>query len=82
MTAKNNLKLLADSWYSWQMIPGYGGERCVPYCSPISVKGVQPPKTGKREIHWGAQIRVPLPGRYPGYLAMSPPVRPAARGCS
>jgi hypothetical protein len=35
MSDKSKLKLVADSWYAWQMIPGYGTERCVPYCSPI-----------------------------------------------
>ncbi|RYZ71993.1 MAG: hypothetical protein EOP91_09345 [Lysobacteraceae bacterium] len=34
-------------WRSWQMLPGYVGERMVPYCSPIYVHSVQPLKTGK-----------------------------------
>ena len=29
------------------MIPGYSGERAVPYCSPIHVSSFQPLKTGK-----------------------------------
>ena len=43
----NKLKLVPQSWYAWQMIPGYIGQRNVPYCSPIFVKGVAPKKTGK-----------------------------------
>ena len=34
-------------WVAWQMIPGYMGERSVPYCSPIYVTAVKPLKTGK-----------------------------------
>lgn len=40
-------KLVPQSWYAWQMIPGYIGQRNVPYCSPIFVKRVAPKKTGK-----------------------------------
>lgn len=43
----NKLKLVPQSWYAWQMIPGYVGERNVPYCSPIWVERVVPRKTGK-----------------------------------
>jgi hypothetical protein len=43
----NKLKLLPQCWYGWQMIPGYVGERNVPYCSPIFVERVVPKKTGK-----------------------------------
>jgi hypothetical protein len=43
----NKLKLVPQSWYAWQMIPGYIGQRNVPYCSPIFVEGVAPKKTGK-----------------------------------
>jgi hypothetical protein len=41
------LKIVPDSWYGWQMIPGYDGQRNVPYFSPIYVKRVVPKKTGK-----------------------------------
>ena len=41
------LKLTPESWYAWQMLPGYVGERNVPYCSPIFVQRVVPRKTGK-----------------------------------
>lgn len=43
----NKLKLVAQSWYAWQMIPGYIGQRNIPYCSPIFVTKVSPKKTGK-----------------------------------
>lgn len=42
------MKLVPGLWYAWQMIPGYTGERNVPYCSPIFVQGVTPAKSGKR----------------------------------
>lgn len=42
--------LSAESWYAWQMIPGYVGEHSVPYCSPIWVTGVTPSKTGDGTI--------------------------------
>jgi hypothetical protein len=35
-----------NCWYAWQMIPGYVGERSVPYCSPIYVTDFKPLKTG------------------------------------
>lgn len=38
----NNLKINPRSWYAWQMIPGYIGERNVPYSSPIFVEKVVP----------------------------------------
>lgn len=47
---KNKLKLVPKSWYAWMMIPGYAGERNVPYCSPIFVTGVHPKKTGKNML--------------------------------
>ncbi len=37
----------ANGWYGWQMIPGYVGERCIPYCCPIYMERVTPKKTGK-----------------------------------
>ena len=40
--------LHAGTWGSWQMLPGYFGERMTPYCSPIFVRRVEPLKTGKR----------------------------------
>jgi hypothetical protein len=43
----NKLKLVPQSWYAWQMVPGYVGQRNVPYCSPIFVEQVVPKKTGK-----------------------------------
>ena len=43
----NKLKLFPQSWYAWQMIPSYIGQRNVPYCSPIFVFLFVPKKTGK-----------------------------------
>lgn len=34
-------------WYGWQMIPGYVGEHCVPFCCPCRVNEVKPQKSGK-----------------------------------
>lgn len=42
------LQLAPDGWYGWQMLPGYGGGRNVPYFSPIRVTRVTPKKTGKK----------------------------------
>ena len=39
--------LTNNRWCGWQMLPGYFGERCVPYCCPIYVTRVTPRKTGK-----------------------------------
>ena len=39
--------LTNNRWFGWQMLPGYFGERCVPYCCPIYVTRVTPRKTGK-----------------------------------
>jgi hypothetical protein len=39
--------IFAPGWYGWQMNPGYIGDRCVPYFSPIHVTRVTPLKTGK-----------------------------------
>ena len=47
MSHPKKLKLIENTWYAWQMIPGYFGMRCVPYCSPIHVTKVQPKRTGK-----------------------------------
>ena len=47
MQEQKRLKLEPDTWYGWQMIPGYIGERNVPYFSPILVHQVVPQKTGK-----------------------------------
>jgi hypothetical protein len=33
-----------DSWFAWQMFPGYGG---LPYCSPIYVTGFRALKAGR-----------------------------------
>ncbi|ETR68851.1 MAG: hypothetical protein OMM_10113 [Candidatus Magnetoglobus multicellularis str. Araruama] len=43
----NQFNLINDRWFAWQMIPGYIGEKSVPYCSPIYLKSVKPLKTGK-----------------------------------
>ena len=40
------LKLAADSWYGWQMIPGYSG-RNLPFFSPIRIDEITPRKTGR-----------------------------------
>lgn len=45
---KTRLQLAPERWYAWQMIPGYFGERSVPYCSPIRVEEVTAKKTGRR----------------------------------
>lgn len=45
--------LAADTWAAWQMFPGYLGERCVPYCSPIWIQSVQPMKTGSGRLRLG-----------------------------
>ena len=47
MSRHKKVKLIENAWYAWQMIPGYFGIRCVPYCSPIYVTKVQPKRTGK-----------------------------------
>jgi len=44
-------KLTENCWFAWQMIPGYVGERSVPYCSPIYVTKVKPRKTGQGIIN-------------------------------
>lgn len=36
-----------ERWFAWQMIPGYIGERSVPYCSPIYLRSIKPLKSGK-----------------------------------
>ena len=43
----NRFVLERGRWVAWQMVPGYVGERSVPYCSPIYVTAVNPAKTGK-----------------------------------
>jgi hypothetical protein len=43
----DSFKLVAPRWFGWQMNPGYVGQRCVPYFSPIHVTRVAPLKTGK-----------------------------------
>jgi hypothetical protein len=45
LTGKFNI--FAPRWFGWQMNPGYIGDRCVPYFSPIHVTRVVPLKTGK-----------------------------------
>lgn len=44
-------EITKDRWFAWQMIPGYIGERSVPYCSPIFITGIKPLKTGKGIFH-------------------------------
>jgi len=39
--------LSPGTWRSWQMLPGYFGERMTPYCSPIYIRRVEPLKSGK-----------------------------------
>ena len=39
--------LQGHRWYAWQMVPGYVGERCVPYCCAIYMQRVTPLKSGK-----------------------------------
>lgn len=39
--------LKPNRWYGWQMIPGYVGERCVPFCCPCHARSVTPQKSGK-----------------------------------
>jgi hypothetical protein len=51
MMAQHRLKLVPDRWYGWQMIPGYGGERNVPYFSPIRISRVTPKKSGNRVVN-------------------------------
>ena len=43
-------KLYPKNWYAWEMIPGYFGERNVPYFSPVYVRKVTPLKTGKNVL--------------------------------
>ncbi len=43
----DRFKITENRWLAWQMIPGYFGERSVPYCSPIYVTRFRPLKTGK-----------------------------------
>lgn len=46
----SQFKLIEQRWYAWQMIPGYIGERSVPYCSPIYINSVTPLKKGNGTI--------------------------------
>ena len=39
--------LSSGTWRSWQMLPGYFGERMTPFCSPIYVRAVEALKSGK-----------------------------------
>jgi hypothetical protein len=47
--------LTPNSWAAWQMIPGYLGERCVPYCSPIWINSVTPLKKGTGRLQLSFQ---------------------------
>ena len=42
--------LTENRWHAWQMLPGYSGERCVPYCCPIYISRVTPLKSGHGKI--------------------------------
>ena len=45
-----SFSLAPEQWCACQMLPGYTGERCVPYFSPIHVRRVRPLKTGKQVL--------------------------------
>ena len=53
MVDPSRLKLVLDHWYGWQMIPGYGQGRYLPYFSPIFITAVTAKKTGKRILEIG-----------------------------
>ncbi len=40
-------QLVAPQWFGWQMLPGYGGGRCLSWFSPIHLRRVTPLKTGR-----------------------------------
>lgn len=40
-----------NGWFAWQMLPGYTGERSVPYCSPIFTTDITPLRTGMGVIN-------------------------------
>jgi hypothetical protein len=53
-----SFSLAPHHWYAWQMIPGYVGQRSIPYCSPIWVQTVTPKKTGRgilRVAFWNTE---------------------------
>lgn len=58
----HRLQLQPDRWYGWQMIPGYSGQRNVPYFSPIRVHAVIPRKTGQRILQVGFFNMLYAPG--------------------
>ncbi|KGM57790.1 hypothetical protein N799_01090 [Lysobacter arseniciresistens ZS79] len=43
----DRFSLHPGTWRSWQMFPGYFGERMTPYFSPIHIRRVEPLKSGK-----------------------------------
>lgn len=45
-----SFSLAPEQWCAWQMLPGYTGERCVPYFSPLHVRRVRPLKTRKQVL--------------------------------
>lgn len=47
----NQFIIAKNCWYAWQMIPGYVGERSVPYCSLIYVTDFKPLKTGSNLVN-------------------------------
>src|SRR3972149_5077415 len=51
--SSKRFQLVRDRWYAWQMIPGYIGERSIPYCSPIYVTRVDPLRTGRSVLRLG-----------------------------
>lgn len=64
------------SWYGWQMIPGYVGERCVPFCCPCHVRAVTPHKSGKGLL----TLEVWITGYAEGVQMMEVPLRVIHRG--
>ena len=46
----DRFKITEGRWLAWQMIPGYLGERSIPYCSPIYVTRFRPLKSGKGTV--------------------------------
>jgi hypothetical protein len=46
----SKLVLEPGHWYAWLMVPGYAGERNVPYASPIYLRDAVPKHTGRRVL--------------------------------
>ncbi len=58
--------LQTGRWYGWQMIPGYVGERCVPFCCPCQMREVMPLKSGNGQL----RVEVWLTGYAEGVQVM------------